>query len=303
MKNSRKLLLLVLLSISSLVFASQMYVVGEVFSETWWGYCPDARVGIGDLYDTQDYVVSLIWEGDGSHPSPNCASRKAMYGVGGIPHAQFQGTSDVVGGGIDMLPYYTNQWNNFVNDESSFDIELDFGIANNQINLSANVLVTGEVNSNDDNSIHFIITYDYSEDYSCSVQRYTELDFDLTEIDETETYETSFELNPSWDLEKIRAVAMVQKMDGTAGNHPIHQAAIATVNSTAYVPNNLNAIIMENAIELNWEEPMILPFIYSVYRDGQFYGSVDSPMITTFIDNQVENGVTYEYRLHQMLLK
>jgi len=220
-----------------------------------------------------------------------------MYGVSGVPHAQFQGVSDVVGGGIDMLPSYTNKYNNFINNESPFEIDLDFGIANQEINLSANVTVTGNVSSEDDNSVFFMVTYEYSDSYSCSVQRYAEVDFDLTEIDDNGVYETSFALDTAWNLENIRAIAMIQKTNGTTGNYPIHQAAIATVNSSAYVPNNLTAVMNENSVELNWELPMILPYLYSVYRNGEFYSSVDDPQQTTFLDPNVENGVSYEYYL------
>ena len=179
------------------------------------------------MYETQDYVVPLIWETNGSHSSPNVSARGAMYGVSGIPHAQFQGVNDVVGGGIDMLPSYTTQYNNFSVNDSPFQIDLSFDVLDGMINLSADVLVTGAVEATDINKLIFLVTYNYGDTYEHSVQRYAELDFDLTNIDDSGSYATAFEGDPSWDLAEIKAIALIQKTDGTTGNYPIHQGAIS----------------------------------------------------------------------------
>ena len=80
---------------------SQIAVVGEVFTATWWGYCPDARAGLLELYENQPHVIPMIWESDG-HLSPNYSQRSYLYGVGGIPHVQFNGTVESIGGGTNM---------------------------------------------------------------------------------------------------------------------------------------------------------------------------------------------------------
>ena len=177
----------------------------------------------------------MIFEGDGAHPSPQYSERGTMYGVSGIPHAQFQGTSSEIGGGANMLPYYTTQYNNFVNIDSPFEIDLEFNVLRSQIELTANVEVTGNVDP-DDNSILFIVTYDYGPGYTCSVQRYAELDFGLTTVGETETFVQTFDVDATWDMAKVRGIAMIQKMDGSTGNYPIHQAAIKGYPLSAVVP-------------------------------------------------------------------
>jgi hypothetical protein len=152
-----------------------------------------------------------------------------MYGVSGIPHAQFQGTNDVVGGGTNMLPYYLTEYNNFVTVDSPFYIDLSFNVlTRNEIQIDAMVEVTGDVNPADENKLLIMLTYNYADDYSCSVQRYEEHEFSLTSIGETATYQSTFEAATGWDMSKVRAVAMVQKWNGSTGNYPIHQAAIAT---------------------------------------------------------------------------
>lgn len=178
------------------------------------------------MYETQDYVVPLIWEGDGLHPSPMYLERGDLYEVYGIPHAQFQGVNGVIGGEPNMLPYYTTEYNNFVNIDSPFEISLDINLENNSIDMTADVLVTGNVTPTDLNKIFFIVTYNFGSTYSCSVQRYDEQDFNLVNLGASETFTISFDFEPGWDLRNVRGIAIIQKMDGTPGDYPIHQAAI-----------------------------------------------------------------------------
>lgn len=178
----------------------------------------------------------MIFEGDGAHPSPQYDERGTMYGVSGIPHAQFQGVTDVVGGGTNMLPAYTNTYNTFVNIDSPFLIDLSMNVVGTDLELTANVEVTGTVNPGDLNKLLFFVTYDYGPGYTCSVQRYAEFDFNLTTIGATETFTTTFPITTGWDLAKVRGIAMIQKMDGSVGDYPIHQAAIVTYPLSAPNP-------------------------------------------------------------------
>lgn len=167
-----------------------------------------------------------------------------MYGVIGIPHAQFQGTSDLVGGGGNMLPYYTTEYNNFVNIDSPFLIDLDMNVVDSDLELTANVEVTGTVSPTDLNKLLFMVTYDYGPSYTCSVQRYEEFDFTLTTIGATETFVTTFATEPGWDLANVRGISMIQKMDGSVGNYPIHQAAIVVYPLSA--PNPITNFQMDS---------------------------------------------------------
>ena len=165
-----------------------------------------------------------------------------MYGVSGIPHAQFQGVTDVVGGGTDMLPYYLPVYNGIIGTDSPFEIDLSMNVENGQYEINADVTVTGDVNIEDENNIIFILTYNYGPSYSCSVQRYFETDFGLTEIGETGSFSTTFALEDDWDIANVRGIAMIQKMNGTTGNYPIHQAAIIAYPIT--VPNPIEDLFM-----------------------------------------------------------
>jgi len=182
---------------------------------------------LADLAEQEDYCIPLIWSED-YHNSPNYVPRKQMYGVSGMPHAQFQGTLNIIGGGENMLPQYTTIYNQLVDIESPLEIDLIMNLnENNEFELTADVEVTGAVNTDDVNKLLFMLTYNYEYTYSCIVQRYSEEDFNLTEVGQTETFTHTFAGDESWDLSKVRAVAMIQKWNGSTGNYPIHQAAIA----------------------------------------------------------------------------
>lgn len=154
------------------------------------------------------------------------SERTTMCGASGLPHAQFQGVNGVVGGGTNMLPYYTDEYNNFVNIESPFEISLEMNVVSGALELTADVEVTGNVTAGDDNNIILIITHNYSSDYTCSVQRYDEFDCDLTNIGSTDTFTAVFDIDPNWQMSNLRGIAIIQKMDGSGSNYPIHQAAV-----------------------------------------------------------------------------
>ena len=41
-----------------------------------------------------------------------------MYGVSGIPHAEFNGTINSIGGGTNMYPYYLDIYEQLIDDDS-----------------------------------------------------------------------------------------------------------------------------------------------------------------------------------------
>jgi len=170
----------------------------------------------------------LIWQGNGNDESPNYTSRKNFYGVGGIPHAQFGGIHDVVGGGTNMLPFYQSKYNMLIDLESPVAIDLAFFInTQGEYIIQANVEVTGDI-STTNNRILLILTRYISDSYCASVATYDEQAFNLTSIGETAVYETTVNLQPNWNTDDLKAVAIVQTWnnDPAPNKHTIQQAAI-----------------------------------------------------------------------------
>ena len=100
----KTLYILYLFTLINFLLGEQMIVVGEVFTESWWPYCPDARAGISDLADAQPNFIPLIFQGDTQYASPGYASRFNQYGGSGLPLAQFGGYLSVSGGGGGIIP-------------------------------------------------------------------------------------------------------------------------------------------------------------------------------------------------------
>ena len=217
------------------LFSEQMIVVGEVFTESWWSYCPDARAGISDLENAQPNFIPLIFQGDTQYASPGYLSRFNQYGGSGLPLAQFGGYLSVSGGGGNMYNTYLNRYNTINNINSPLSMQLSSDIIGNQIIMQVDVEVTGDINHSN-NKVVFILTSYQDEDYFCSVISYDYSTFNLTS-GESSTFDMIVEIDPDWDINQIKFVGFVQSFND---NH-ILQA------SSMEVPLN-NLLIMDAQI-------------------------------------------------------
>ena len=169
-----------------------------------------------------DYFIPLIWQGNGTWPSPGYSTRGSMYGVGGIPHSQWNGFQEIVGGaGTTMYNYYINMYNQLVDDVSPLEMQVGLGFdTNGDLLVQANVQVTENITTTN-NKIVYIIKWHQTNDYFCTVVQYNYENFSLTSIGETGSYSHSFPMNNAWNIEDLYAVAIVQTY---SGNHAILQA-------------------------------------------------------------------------------
>ena len=177
---------------------------------------------------TYPHFVPLMWQGDGSNPSPNYSGRGNMYGVGGIPHAQWGGNQQVVGGSPTIINQYTAKYNSIAGNPSPIEIDMAFeSNGQGELLVSANVEMSGNITTTN-NKILFLLNYDFSPyqtpDYTSSVVAYTDQTFDLTSSGQTGEFEATFTFNPDWEVPQLNAIVIVQTF---SGNHEIHQAAIS----------------------------------------------------------------------------
>ncbi|MCK5051355.1 MAG: PKD domain-containing protein, partial [Candidatus Cloacimonetes bacterium] len=176
---------------------------------------------------TYPYFIPLIWQGDGPNPSPGYGTRASMYGVGGIPHCQWGGSQNYIGGGTSTLPAYINLYNNIAAQDSPAEMDLELNTnSQGQLAFLLDVTLTSNITTTN-NQIVYVLTHDWepgqSPDYFASVILYEQEPFDLTTAGQTGSYEYAFDMPPNWDLAKMKAIAMIQTF---GGNHQIHQAAI-----------------------------------------------------------------------------
>ena len=146
-----------------------------------------------------------------------------MYNGGGVPHAQFGGTTSVVGGMSSGSMNYQPQYNALVNTDSPLEMDVTMNInAQNELVIHTDVEVTGNITTTD-NKVTFFLTLDVEPDWFCVVINYDRsTSFDLTTVGQTGSYDYAIPFNSSWDLTKIKGIAMVQSYNS---NHRILQAA------------------------------------------------------------------------------
>ena len=128
-----------------------------------------------------------------------------MYGGSGLPLAQFGGYTGVSGGGGDMYNTYLNRYNIVNNSNSPLSMSLASDIIGDQINMEVSVDVTGNIDTIN-NKVVFILSSYQDDDYFCSVISYEYIDFNTN----TQTYQSSVTIDPSWDINQIKFVALVQ---------------------------------------------------------------------------------------------
>jgi len=162
-------------------------------------------------------------------PSPNYSTRGGMYGVSGIPHARFGGYISEIGGisGGNMYNYYLPHYNtiNALDSPCAIDISMDV-TSKSTIDIQADVELTGNITTTN-NKLILLLTYKYTDDYTCAVVAYHDENFNLTTVGQTGSFSYSFTYDPDWVLPDLKAVAIVQTF---SSNYKIHQAATCGVS-------------------------------------------------------------------------
>lgn len=140
-----------------------------------------------------------------------------------LPTAVFGGYIPDVGGG-DTYPRYVNHYNAVSATQSplEMDVSLEISFEGSAV-LTADIEVTSAVTT-DDNFVQLILTYNYSSSYFCTVARYEQETFSLSEVGQTAQFSRSFTIEDDWDLSKVTGVVIVQTNEGqmTGGQYPIH---------------------------------------------------------------------------------
>lgn len=161
--------------------------------------------------------MPIIWQSPsgflGDIASPGYSSRSSMYGVGGIPHAQFGGTIADVGGGT-TYPRYLGHYNTISALDSPLEItaSLDAG-SSGGLAIIADIEVTGDITTTN-NKVVYMLTRRINDEYYCSVVSYDTEPFTLSAVGETISVEFPVTLNESWSVSELSAVVLVQSFSG-----------------------------------------------------------------------------------------
>ena len=169
-----------------------------------------------------------------------------MYEVSGLPHVEFGGYIESVGGGGNMYNTYLSRYNQIINLDSPLSITQNVNIAGNNIIMQAEVEVTESITTSN-HQIIFLTSHKHSDEYFCSVGSYTQQSFDLSEIGQQQVFENIIEIDENWDLENMDVVVLVQSMQ----NNRILQASSSDISLDNLLMLNTNLVSIENDDDLD----------------------------------------------------
>jgi hypothetical protein len=226
-KLKKLLFFICVLVMFATLLSTQRWVVGEVMTISWCGTCPPARSALNTFAvneATYPYFIPVLWQGD-INPSPNIAARQTLYGMTGWPWIQF-------GGHIQLWPFNVtvgaNTYNTLANTPSPLTLDVAESINGNQLTATANFSILDDI-ATTNNRIVFLLTYNWGNhqtpqtgNYNYSVVAYNDQTFTHTSAGQSGSMNHTFTLNPSWAIEGLTVIALVQTF---AGNRTIHQAA------------------------------------------------------------------------------
>ena len=104
------------------------YVVVEIGTGTWCGYCPGAAMGADDMVENGLQVAILENHNGDSYANTSSSARNSYYGITGYPTAFFNGGYSVVGGSSSQSMYsnYLPKYNQAIAVMSDFTMELSY---------------------------------------------------------------------------------------------------------------------------------------------------------------------------------
>ena len=230
-----KKMMLFLLVLCTVIYASQRVVVAEEFTATWCTYCPGAARGLDEIHHRgYDSLVVIAYHSSGSDPfySSEAASRASYYSLSGYPTSWFDGTLSMVGGlhyGT-MYPFFRQDITTRLGVSSPLEITLvcSYDTVANSGSVTANILNTS--GSTVSGNLHFVIV---ENDIPYSWQGMSKLDFLMRDMLPNATGESvsilssdtiirsrTFNIGATWAEHNCKIVVFLQ-----AGSRLIYQGA------------------------------------------------------------------------------
>jgi PKD repeat protein len=274
---------------STWIYASDYWVVAELFSSQNCEYCPIAQAGLEDLYENQDRVIPLTW-----YPNaPGSSARKSLY----IPGPQ---TPVLVVSGVNLHSGglgYPAIINTFYNQEISYNPpmtlsnSIDFD-AQGRIVVTTDATLTANITGSESNvKIYTMLTLDNgvpSDPHNDEITRFFVVEshnqnFTQRTSGNTGTYTATFDYNPSWDISDIRAISLVQNLDtADPQNRRIYQATKSAFvgNITAFAVNILSGapnLAVQFTDISRVESGTITSWAWEFHGDGEINSTAQHP--------------------------
>lgn len=151
------------ISLTSSLNATERVVVAEEVTATWCTYCPGAQTGIHELkHRTYDSLAVIVYHSSSSDPfyTSESAQRMSYYGISGYPTMKIDGILTVVGGehSGNMYPSYRPLFKtrSLVNSPLDIELTLNYTPDRGTGTVYANIKNTGS--SNVTGTLQFVLT-------------------------------------------------------------------------------------------------------------------------------------------------
>jgi|TARA_B100001250_G_scaffold77674_1_gene63731 hypothetical protein len=194
-------------------------------------------------------LVSIEWHNSSFTPGnsdfdiPEYSTRGALYGVGGIPHTQWNGVEETVGGYGNgnwepFVSIFTALYNSMVGDETPYEISIN-GYAGSEVSYDVIVTMDSDM-SNSNQKVDVFVVEDNIWSYWTGASQYHNArnvardwllseDLTISSSGESETFSGTFELGDSWDADSVKIIAIVQNYSSKQ-IYQVHQVNINEMN-------------------------------------------------------------------------
>jgi hypothetical protein len=242
-------------------------VVLEIGTGTWCTYCPGAALGADELVTNGHSVAVIENHGPaGQDPYANTYSvaRNSYYAIPGYPTAMFDGVESFVGGDhtISMYSYYLPIYQQRKAKNSAFAIGVYGEHSGNDYSVSLILSKVAAIPSDWTNIVvHLALTesgiiyswqgqthLEYVNRLMVPDQNGTALDFT---VNNTQTVELNFTLDPTWIVNELELVAFIQNLDGKE----ILQGGKIALTELAPLPVELTSFTAKASggkVQLDW---------------------------------------------------
>ena len=217
-------------------------------------------------------LVNIEWHNPGFTPGnsdfdiPEYNSRTVMYGVGGVPHTQWNGVQETVGGYPNgnweaIIGQFQSIYNSMVGDDTPYAIDIN-GYASDEVSYDVTISMDADMSSSNQKVDIFVVEdniWSYWQGASSYHNaRNVARDWLSTEdllIDtegQSQTFSGTFSLSEDWNSDSIKIIATVQNYS-TKQIYQVKQVNI----------NDMNPDIDEDGV-LNGEDNCV-----DLYNPGQ----------------------------------
>ena len=192
-------------------------------------------------------LVNIEWHNSGFTPGnidfdiPEYSTRAAMYGVGGIPHTQWNGVQETVGGYPNgnweaIIGQFETIYSNMVGQDTPYEIDITGYASTTQVEYLITISMDADM-SNSNQKVDIFVVEDNIWSYWSGASAYHNArnvardwlaseDLSISMQGESETFTGAFDLSEDWNSDSVKIIASIQNYS----SKQIYQVKQANIN-------------------------------------------------------------------------